>query len=249
MALKTVHLTIPSPCQQRWMDMKAEEQGRFCGSCQKTVVDYSSLTNEQLIKLLARKDGSACGRFRINQLNRELTVTTSASQPFVRLFGLLTASLLGYQTVQADALPSVAKSTTQPISQSPIITLTPPSNGETALTDSVWVIRGRVIDQSTNTAFAGVTVFIKETSTGANTDADGRFQISVPTERTGKLVTLQIASIGYLSQEIQLRSKQTDSLVINLNEDSMALNQVIVIGTYKKLTFFQRLRNRLQTKH
>jgi hypothetical protein len=49
MTTETIHLTIPAPCQQPWQDMKAEETGRFCAGCQKTVTDFSSLTNQQAV--------------------------------------------------------------------------------------------------------------------------------------------------------------------------------------------------------
>jgi hypothetical protein len=103
-----------------------------------------------------------------------------------------------------------------------------------------------VIEQATNTAVPGVYVIIKEISKGANTDAEGRFQINVPTELTSERITLQIGGIGYLTQEIQLYPEKSDPLLISLNEDLVALNTVYVVGGYKKLTFFQRLRNRLR---
>jgi hypothetical protein len=178
-----------------------------------------------------------------------LSVSTPVSKPASRLFGLLTAGLLGYQTVQANALSSKVEPTTQHVIQSPITTSVPPVNAEIALTDSVRVITGRVIEQATNTAVPGVYVIIKEISKGANTDAEGRFQINVPTEFTSERITLQIGGIGYLTQEIQLYPEKSDPPLISLNEDLVALNTVYVVGGYKKLTFFQRLRNRLRGNH
>ncbi len=152
MATKTGKLAIPAPCQQRWQDMRAEEMGRFCASCQKTVTDFSSLTDQQVVKLLARKDGSACGRFRANQLNRDLTVSTPVSNPASRLLGLLTAGLLGYQTVQADALLSKVEPIRQQVTQSHVADSVPSGKAEVALTDSVRVITGRVVGQADNVA-------------------------------------------------------------------------------------------------
>ena len=249
MATKTVQLTIPTPCQQRWQDMKAEEQGRFCANCQKTVVDFSTLTDQQVIKLLARKSDSTCGRFRVNQLNRELTVSAPTSQPSIRLFSLLTAGLLGYQTARADALSSTAEPITQNVTQSPITDSIAPINAERPSTDSVRVITGQVIDHTTNATLPGATVSIKGTLKEINTDDEGRFQLSIPAEYTNDLIILKIAGIGFLSQELQLRPEQTAPLMITLKEDSVALNQVFVVGNYKKLTFFQRLRNRLRGGH
>jgi hypothetical protein len=49
------------------MDIAA--QGRFCQSCQKTVVDFTQLTDQQTIELLA-STGNTCGRFAVGQLER-----------------------------------------------------------------------------------------------------------------------------------------------------------------------------------
>lgn len=249
MAIKTIQLTIPAPCQQRWQDMEAENTGQFCASCQKTVVDFSSLTDLELIERLARKSSSTCGRFRASQLNRKLTVSAPALQPPIRLFGLLTAGLLGYQTVQADTLPLLA----EPVAQHPTKSLTtnvlPLTVEETTPTDSIRVIKGRVIEKGTTVAVPGATVVIKETSLGTNVDAEGCFQLRIPPDLANELITLRIAGIGYLSQEIQLLPDQSTPLSVALQEDPALLGEVIVVGNYNKPTFLQRLRNRLPDKH
>lgn len=249
MATKTIRLTIPTPCQQRWQDMKAEGAGRFCASCQKTVVDFSTLTDQEIVKQLTRKNDSACGRFRVDQLDRKLTGPAPASQPPIRLFGLLTAGLLGYQTAQAGAMPSIVELTKPPVTLSPIANALPPITEETPLTDSLRVITGRVVSQADNVTVPGATVAIKGTSTGANTDAAGKFRVNIPANYDGKVLTLQISWIGYKTTEIQVSPDQSTPLLVILAEDQVALMGEVTVGGYKKLTFFQRLRNRLRSTH
>ena len=248
MATKSVHLTIPTPCPQRWQDMETLEAGRFCTSCQKTVVDFSTLTDQQVISLLAQQKGPGCGRFRAGQLGRVLSVDPPVSRSPVRLFSLLTAGLLGLQAAQANTLPALLEPTRQHITDLAIRSVLP-IMGEDIVTDSVWVITGRVIEQATHAALSGATVVIKGTNRGANTDAEGHFQVRIPTELTSDQITLQIASIGYLTQEIQLKSGQLNAPLISLHEDSAALGEVITVGGYKRLSFFQRLWNRLRGNH
>ena len=53
--------------------------------------------------------------------------------------------------------------------------------------------------RSATEALPGVTVLVKGTTNGASTDPEGRFTITVPADQA---VTLNISSIGYVSQEI-----------------------------------------------
>lgn len=61
---------IPEPCHEDWGKMTPNEQGAFCKSCAKTVVDFSDRTDNEIQKyLLENIDNHICGRFRINQLD------------------------------------------------------------------------------------------------------------------------------------------------------------------------------------
>ncbi|MBS1684685.1 MAG: hypothetical protein JSS76_08025 [Bacteroidetes bacterium] len=63
----TLHLTIPMPCHERWDAMTATERGAFCHSCQKEVIDFSSMTDSELLSFFAGGKAT-CGRFRGDQV-------------------------------------------------------------------------------------------------------------------------------------------------------------------------------------
>jgi hypothetical protein len=53
--------------------MTPDDKGRFCKSCRKQVVDFSSMSDEQLIALFRKPaSGGTCGRFKPDQLDRPL---------------------------------------------------------------------------------------------------------------------------------------------------------------------------------
>jgi Ca-activated chloride channel family protein len=86
-------------------------------------------------------------------------------------------------------------------------------------------IRGRVTDGH-GQPLPGVTVLLKGTTTGANTDAAGRYTLAhVPARR----VVLVFSFVGYSMLE---RTVPTDTAAVNvvLNEDHKALNEVVVTG-------------------
>lgn len=70
---KSIQISIPSPCHEDWNKMTQQEQGRFCSSCQKCVVDFRHLSDDALIEFYHRTSNEhVCGIFRESQLNREI---------------------------------------------------------------------------------------------------------------------------------------------------------------------------------
>ena len=72
---ETIHLSIDNPCSENWDQMSPEQQGRFCASCNKTVVNFAQMTDQDVLTWLARNQGPTCGRFRQDQLQRPLIAT------------------------------------------------------------------------------------------------------------------------------------------------------------------------------
>ena len=99
----------------------------------------------------------------------------------------------------------------------------------TALGQSLRV-SGRVLDAGANTGLPGVNVTVKGTSTGAVTDANGAYNLNVPTANA----TLVYSFIGYLTQEITVDSRTT--IDVSLAADTKSLNEVVVVayGTQKR---------------
>jgi len=65
----TPNITIPKPCHENWSNMSQREQGRHCQVCCKTVVDFSSRSNEEIVDFLKTNSSQrVCGRFRKEQV-------------------------------------------------------------------------------------------------------------------------------------------------------------------------------------
>lgn len=63
-------ISIPKPCNENWNDMTPEQQGAFCKVCAKVVVDFSSMSDEEVIGYFEQKrEEKTCGRFRASQLS------------------------------------------------------------------------------------------------------------------------------------------------------------------------------------
>src|SRR5688500_6214191 len=70
---RKLHLQIPTPCHEEWNKMTQAEQSRFCASCDKQVVDFTGMSDGQVLAFFRKPStGSVCGRFFNDQLNRDI---------------------------------------------------------------------------------------------------------------------------------------------------------------------------------
>ena len=75
MKSKKVSYKINEPCTEDWGKMTPENQGRYCLSCTKSVVDFSTMTDEEIVAYMethARE--KVCGRLTTDQLNKSYTL-------------------------------------------------------------------------------------------------------------------------------------------------------------------------------
>jgi len=62
-------ITIPEPCHENWDKMTPNENGRFCASCSKTVIDFSKMLPEEIQHFfIQNRNEKICGRFKKSQL-------------------------------------------------------------------------------------------------------------------------------------------------------------------------------------
>lgn len=103
-------LSIPRACRQSWNDMHPDGRGRFCDHCQKTVTDFSTMSDAAVLAYIQQHDMS-CGRFREDQLGHEL-IPDAAPKPRLWQRILLTFGLfLSFQKQGAaqDVQPAAVK--------------------------------------------------------------------------------------------------------------------------------------------
>ncbi len=84
-------------------------------------------------------------------------------------------------------------------------------------------VTGRVTDP-TGSGLPGVSVQVKGTQRGTNTDADGKYSLS----NVGDNATLVLSFIGYTSQEVVVGNRT--SIDVKLADDTKALDEVVVVG-------------------
>jgi hypothetical protein len=66
------YLHLDDPCNENWNNMTTVEKGRFCDSCATQVMDFTIMTDIEVLQYLFTNNGKMCGRIHKDQLQRAL---------------------------------------------------------------------------------------------------------------------------------------------------------------------------------
>ncbi len=98
-----IQISIPAPCTQAWDDMQPAQGGRHCAHCQKVVVDFTRMTDAQLLDYF-KKNAVSCGRLNSGQLERAIrTVEISKSNWWTKVAASILLAMGLSKTVAAQS--------------------------------------------------------------------------------------------------------------------------------------------------
>lgn len=85
-------------------------------------------------------------------------------------------------------------------------------------------VSGKITSSEDNTPIPGVSVVLKGSRSGTNTDVEGQFKIEVPDNGA----VLVFSSVGFITQEVPVGAKSI--IDIKMDADMKALTEVVVVG-------------------
>jgi hypothetical protein len=225
-------LEIPKPCHADWNSMSATNQGKFCASCKKEVINFELLTNAQILSKISSKT-TVCGRLSKNQINTEFTNSNPTPTPFWGVLFSITSLL--------TAMPVVAQKEKAKIEvidsqlSSAIIEQTETS----FITVSGIVLEKLTADAKTSTPLPGAVIEHKKSKTSVTTNFNGTFTIKIPVQDYSKSKLLLVHYIGMESKEIEV-IKTTNNLKIEMIPTEMMMGEVVIV---RKRNIFDRIRS------
>jgi TonB-dependent SusC/RagA subfamily outer membrane receptor len=207
--MQQIQLNIPEPCHEDWQNMTPTDQGRFCNACAKQVVDFSVMTDTQVLNyFINKKDEKVCGRAYPDQLERAITMPKAPKKRLFWHWNYITMLFLFFsKTNTAKAQGNVIK-TIQTDSIKPNRFYNSNnllSNGIANSTKSNrWVsakiITGKVTDNNGDPIpFAAIKIMGSHTGVGA--DALGNFSLKANIQ----MDILEISGSGYFKQVFVLK--------------------------------------------
>ncbi len=114
MAAKPFSVSVPKPCHENWDDMTPTQKGKHCLSCQKTVIDFSKMSDGEIIRYFQQFKGSTCGRFSNVQLNRPI-VESLVARPQNRWTWMFPAMLSPFAGFAQQSMSSDSVEITAPL--------------------------------------------------------------------------------------------------------------------------------------
>lgn len=206
------------------MPMDAAKQGKFCNACQKTVIDFTLMSDNELAAFFKKSDENVCGRFANEQLNTDLQIPAKKI-PWLKYFFQITipAFLLSFK---ASAQTNTLKGKVAYVENKK------PSKNAEVKSDTGRIVIGRAIDDNGNPVrFASVR--IKETRNGTATDSAGHFKITLPASHS----VLVFTAVGFDAQELDFKNITSREITLKLWEG--ALGEVIVIAPKRKASLIE----------
>jgi hypothetical protein len=97
-------ISIPKPCNENWDLMTPKDQGRFCDKCTKVFMDFSAMSNEEIIAYLEKQKEEVCGRIKTNQFAQS-TTSSKKLKRFLYAFALVFLPFIPLSSFGQDVQP------------------------------------------------------------------------------------------------------------------------------------------------
>lgn len=220
--MQKIQLSIPEPCHENWNKMTPTEQGRFCNSCAKEVIDFAMMTDSEVLNYFSSlTNAKVCGRVLPSQLDREIS---RPQEPRKRLFWYWNYVAMFFLFFSKSNLLKAQKGKIKPdVITTPTYTKTmgimvmPAPEGKLS-----HHVSGKVVDADGNpVSFA--TVKIKGSRKGINTDQNGSFGLNVFNSDV-----LQVSASSFNPVEIKVGLRE--EIIIILEKSSAREVTVVTLA-------------------
>jgi hypothetical protein len=248
---KKLQLSIAEPCHENWESMSPVEKGKFCGSCQKQVVDFSNMSDRDIAEFFKKPStGSVCGRFMTDQLERDILIPKKRI-PWLRLFFqvMLPAFFISKASAQQKIgkVNPVNRDTTRvpighefrtlgmvlPMKITPVCKDTLDNRlvkGEINVVKKVnhVQVNGKVVDEK-GEPIPGASIRIVNSEKMIVADGSGKFSFQNAKEQ---LIELELTSVGYQTEHyiypFTLDYSAVVDISIQMKTKSLELKEIVI---------------------
>jgi hypothetical protein len=236
-----IQLSVPKPCSQNWEEMSVNDKGRFCDNCNKSVIDFTHYSDQQLIDFLNNSSGEICGNLRYDQLEKPLQSIHYSNNRSVPQVLISAAFVIGLgDNVYAEkkqASPTIVINAASEKNEEHKV-------GVTSSGDSTHCITGTVTDKRTKEMIPWVTVLLEGTPTATTTDTNGCFKLDVPDYLQKDTIKLIISAVGYESQTLKftpLNFKVNTTVELSADQYPM-MRGALAYHSYQKPSLWKRMK-------
>jgi hypothetical protein len=236
-----VTLSIPNPCAEKWENFTLTQHGGFCSSCSTVVVDFTKMSDGEILSYLKNKSAGTCGRFRSDQLKAyspqaPLRINTG----LLLLKAGLISLLLVVVSKQTFAQNTDTMTKTEVVQQ-------PGQASEKLTATSDFKIKGHVISDEDQSPLPGVNIYLKGTSEGTYADATGQFEFPRPLNAGD---TLMFSFIGFKTREYIIPKELPAKIEIHMPTAYIEMMGAVAVDEVyeQKETSFSKLWRKVKAK-
>lgn len=242
-----IQLSIDTPCHEQWDDMQPDSTGRFCGSCQKTVVDFTMMSDQEVLAWFSKASGSVCGRLHTDQMHRQLLPSTPPKRNrWTIWWQLLLAGVLVSAKASAQGKISATSLARTVLPQKPfsVQATPPPALPHILPTPALEGSLGAVSFRPVSAKNALLTIKVIDSVSGdpvpsATVRIDAR---SFVTDKTGSIGIsaahlvnagrIEVTYVGYEKKitDIKNATWRGKAITIQLNRSSALMGDVVVVA-------------------
>ena len=212
-------IAIPQPCHEKWKHMQPTATGRHCAACQESVVDFTAMSDAEVVAFLDRYPAVSCGRFSENQMDRPLYVPVPVAARSWRRWIAAWTTVLGLSQLfapKASGQEIYRSSTGGPIpgasqlaaggSSAATIVSNPTAPPVLPATEDL-LVRG-VVRNRWGLPMSKVRVRLEKSELHTTTDALGRFSLRVPALQRSESLVVRVSYKGFRGQYLEVEPER-----------------------------------------
>ena len=206
--------------------MTPMQNGKFCSNCQKKVIDFSLMSDREIIAYFEGQKGTVCGRMTQSQLARPLSYQPAKPTAGLAKFVFSFLSILAVKNAVAQTQLYV---TNAPISKHENMDIAITTEIDTTKAQDEIIIEGTVVDSLENEGVYPANILLlddslKPTGIGTTTDFDGNFSLRLTPKKAGESIHLLVSSLGYETKYFNyIINKENGKFSVHLKENTIKM--------------------------
>jgi len=238
---KNIQLQVPKPCHENWDKMNPTDKGRFCLSCQKEVIDFSTMSDQQILHHISKASAGFCGKFNNDQLDRDIKENKKQRLIWYKYLVHVSIPALLFSNKLSAQQPKTIGDTITCVDTRQRNTIVGKVSLGAIESSEKFVIEGKVVDEK-GEPIPGASIRMNETKLGTSADNAGNFKLGI--KESLKHIKLLVSAIGFEAKEVSLgRNNNKQNIVLSLRESVMGEMGIVVYTKKKRKPILEQIKD------
>ena len=224
--MQKIQLSIPEPCHESWQQMSPTEQGRFCNACAKEVIDFSTMTDIQVLNYFsALTHEKVCGRVLSTQLEHPIERPQTPKKRLFWYWNYIAMFFIFFSKSNLIKAQTKGQVITSPIKDQTCTKTMGTMVSGVKVENRHRVISGKISDYDGN-PIPSASVKLVGTKFGVSADENGSYSIDV----TDEYNVIEISGAGYKTASYPVNGLVHFDCVLQKLPSQLTGDVVIIVG-------------------